>query len=112
MTMKFDKEKLIGACDTIHRELNINVINATQEAWAAFSSMDDDNPQKAEMKTAVMTYQDSYNSQTELFNKTIARFSAIAELQGSLEKYETNSVQFLAAEGHIEEIDTSRVFAR
>lgn len=111
MTMKFDKNALLEACDVIHRELNVNVLDATQAAWGAFSGIDDDNPQKSEMKTAISDYQDTYNSLTELFNKMLAQFGTVIELQGQLEKYETNSVKFIEAEGTIEEIDTTGIFA-
>ena len=62
------------------------------------------------MKKAISDYQDTYNSLTDLFNKMLNQFNTVAELQGELEKYETNVVQFIEAEGTIEEIDKSGIF--
>lgn len=111
MAMKFDKDKIMEAVETVHTKLNKDVIEATQEAWSVFSSMEDENPQKAEMKESVTKFQDSYNSLTEQFDGLLKNLDAIQELHGRLSKYEVNQVQNLQADGVIEEINIDGVIA-
>lgn len=110
MAVRFDKDKVKGALDVIHTNLNTKVIENTETAWAVFSSIEDDNPQKMEFKKSVQNYQASYNSFVEYLNKFIEQLNTVDALHGQLDKYEVNQVQVTEADAKIEEIDTSGVF--
>lgn len=110
MTVRFDKAKIEGALDIIHTTLNTKVIENTENAWAIFSSIEDDNPQKIEFKQSVQNYQGTYNSIVEKLNKFIEQLNTVDALSGKLDKYEVNQVQVMESDANIEEIDTSGVF--